>query len=243
MARSRRKFARNHQSSWLYGRHAVRAMLEGSHWRAEEVLAAEPETVEPVAGDVPVVPTDPARIAELVKTDDHQGLAARMPPYPYAAASDLCGVERVLILDRVQYPMNFGTMIRSAEVFGVGDVLIGSVGQCEVTASVARMSVGAVFRCRVARCERLADGVRTLREDGIRVLAATLAESTPCHELDLTGRCGIVIGRESDGVSPDVLAECGGRVLIPQAGQTQSLNAAASAAVLLYEMSRQRAAG
>ena len=239
MARSRKKFARNHQSSWLYGRHAVEAMLAGDRWRAEEVLAVDTDSLGTATG-VRVVSETAERITELVKTDDHQGVAARMPPYPYAEAGDLAGAGRVLVLDRVQYPMNFGTMVRSAEVFGVRDVLIGEAGQCGVTASVARMSAGAVFGCRVARCDDLAAGVRTLRQGGLTVWAATLEGGRPCVEVDLSGRAAVVIGRESDGVSPTVLDECDGRVFIPQAGRTQSLNAAASAAILLYESSRQR---
>ena len=241
MSRSRKKFARNHQSSWLYGEHAVRAMLAGDRWRAEEVLVSDGPRLEGVAvpDGVRVLRESDARIAELVKTDDHQGLAARMPPYPYAAVADLTRTGGVLILDRVQYPMNFGTMVRSAECFGVRDVLIGTTGQCGVTAAVARMSAGAVFAATIARADDLAAAVRELRAGGVRVFAATLDGAGPCDAVDLTGACGLVIGRESDGVAPAITAACDGSVLIPQTGGTQSLNAAAAAAVLLYERSRQ----
>ena len=244
MTRSRKKFARNHQSAWLYGEHAVRAMLETPadrlQWAAAEVLAVDADAYAENAAAISVVPTPAARIAELVKTDDHQGVAARMPEFPYAHVASLRDAPRVLILDRIQYPMNFGTMLRSAEVFGVRDVLIGTAGQCGVTAAVARMSVGSVFRTRVARADDLAGAVRELRRFGQTVYAATLDRSAPCHEVDLRNRASIIIGRESDGVSTAVQDACDGRVLIPQLGCTQSLNAAASAAILLYESARQR---
>lgn len=245
MSRSRKKrYAKNHQSSWLYGRHAVLAMLAGHHWRAETlfVVDSSQDSELEIPPDMPVESVSAERLAELTKTQEHQGLAARMPPYPYAKLEDLLAdlPERILILDRIQYPMNFGTMLRSAEVFGVTNVIVADSGQSDVTASVARMSAGAVFGSRIAQVEDLAATVPLLQNAGFTVFATTPEQGKPCHEVDLSGRTAIVIGRESDGVSRDVLAACDDRILIPQEGETQSLNAAASAAIILYEMSRQR---
>lgn len=247
MSRSRkRRFSKNHQSSWLYGRHAVYAMLKSSTWVADTVYATEPECLEsvqiPSSISVEIVESD--RIEELTKTAEHQGLAARMPAFPYLSLDEMLSERpnRLLILDRIQYPMNFGTMLRSAEIFGVRHIVVAESGQSEVTASVARMSAGAVFQSRIARVESLAAAVAEIRGDGISVHAATPERGVACDHADLSGRTAIVIGRESDGVCESVLDQCTGRVLIPQDGETQSLNAAASAAILLYEASRQRRA-
>lgn len=219
-------------------------MLVGNVWRADALYVVERGDLDGI--DLPagleVNDVTAERLAELTKTDEHQGLAARMPGYPYEEFAEFLAREpdRVLVLDRIQYPMNFGTMLRSAEVFGVTDVLVARSGQSDVTASVARMSAGAVFHTRICEVDDLAAAVRSLGESGVRVFATTPEQGLPCDEVDLTGRVGLVIGRESDGVSASVLDACDGRVLIPQTGQTQSLNAAASAAIVLYELSRQQ---
>jgi 23S rRNA (guanosine2251-2'-O)-methyltransferase len=246
LARSSKRFARNHQSAWLYGEHAVLAMLRSGRWRASELFVDDLSRLrgERPGPDLRVSVVEPGRIAELVKTDDHQGLAARMPEYPYASVDDLLAgpPSRLLILDRVQYPMNFGTMVRSAEVFGVTDVLIAAEGQCGVTAAVARMSAGSIFHVRVARAESLHEAVPRLRAAGMRVWGTSPEDGVPCDEADLRGPTAVVIGRESDGVDPALLALCDGNLTVPQSGRTQSLNAAASGAVLMYELDRQRRA-
>lgn len=221
-------------------------MLAGDQWRAERLLVSDQSLLESHANnhDLPIEIVSTDRLAELTKTDEHQGMAARMPPYPYRTVDNLLAAEprTILMLDRIQYPMNFGTMLRSAEVFGVHDIVVASSGQSDVTASVARMSAGAVFHSRIAVADDLAAAARTLQGRGYLVLATTPERGQPCDELDLTDRCVLVIGRESDGVSPELIDLSDKRVLIPQDGQTQSLNAAASAAILLYEVSRQRRA-
>lgn len=225
----------------------MNAMLASRRWTAETVYVDEDEEFDEAmlanaassAIDVERVTSE--RLAELTKTQEHQGFAARMPAYPYGTLDDVLADRptHLLILDRIQYPMNFGTILRSAEVFGVTHVVVPATGQSDVTASVARMSAGAVFHAHIAQVDDLADAVRIIRESGWTTIATTPEHGQPCDNVDLAEQVALVIGRESDGVSPEVLAECERRVMIPQLGQTQSLNAAASAAILLYEMSRQ----
>lgn len=224
----------------------MQAMLAGNRWKSESLLIAEDIDLGslPVDNATEIERVPASRIAEFTKTDEHQGMAARMPPYPYATIEELLTRDpnQILVLDRIQYPMNFGTMLRSAEVFGVTDVIVPASGQSDVTASVARMSAGAVFHSFIAQVEDLPAALEAVRSTGIRVLATTPERGRPCDEVEMSNKVAVVIGRESDGVSPEVLELCDERVMIPQQGVTQSLNAAASAAIVLYEMSRQRRA-
>ena len=241
----RRRFAGNHQQSWLYGRHAVAAMLAGSRWRPREfyVDADLPSGTFALdaADDLRIHRIDAERLAELCGSREHQGAAARMPPYPYLTVEELVASapRRLLVCDRVQYANNFGTMLRSAEVFGFDACLVPERGQCELTAAIGRMSAGAAFHVPVAQTDDLAAAVAALAAAGIRVFGTDPASGVDCDAADLSEPVAIVIGAEHDGIAPEVAAACGQTLRIPQHGQTQSLNASSSAAVLMYEVARQ----
>ena len=250
--RKRRRFAGNHQQSWLYGRHAIEAMLAGDRWRPAELYVADdapplrPEVAADLAVEGLAVETVTAdRLAELCGSREHQGAAARMPPYPYLGLTDLLAAppRRLIVLDRIQYANNFGTILRSAEAFGFDACLVTDRGQCGVTAAIGRMSAGAVFHVPVCQVESLATAIVTLRADGLPIWSTDPEGGQRCDAADLTGRVGVVIGAEHDGVSPGVTAVCDGTLLIPQQGRTQSLNASSSASVLMYEAMRQQSTG
>ncbi len=191
----------------------------------------------------------PAReIQNFCGRTDHQGLAAQMPEYPYAAMGDISAAQMKpslwLILDRIQDPFNFGAILRAAEVLGASAVLIGSSGQCDVTPHVARSSAGAVHHLPIVRCRDLLSGCEQLREEhGIRIIGATGDAGTAVDKASLTGAVGLLIGNEGAGLSASLLALCDETVRIPQQGRIASLNAAVAAGILMYEANRQRSQG
>ena len=242
--RQRRRFAGNHQQSWLYGRHAIEAMLAGDRWQPTKLFVAD-DALLPLVSDRPFERVDADRLAELCGSREHQGAAARMPPYPYGTLDGLLAAppRRLIVLDRIQYANNFGTILRSAEVFGFDACLVTDRGQCGVTAAIGRMSAGAIFQLPVAQTTDLAAAMTALRDAGVACWSTAPAGGTPCDEADLNGPTAIVIGAEHDGVRPKITAACGQTLLIPQQGRTQSLNASSGAAVLMYEVSRQARRG
>lgn len=175
---------------------------------------------------------------------EHQGLMAKMPPYPYSPLEQIVegppGPPLILVLDRIQDPHNFGAMIRSAEVFGASGVLIGTGSQCGVTASVVRSSAGAINHVRVARVDDLAGALGEISQRAIRVVAATGDAEPAIVDVDFSLPTAIVIGNEGVGVAPELRAACDDIVRIPQFGRVGSLNAAVAAGILLYEARRQR---
>lgn len=264
MPRSRRtrktKLMGNHQRSWIWGRHAVREALRSDRWRPVEVRAAhdaaadirsELETwfAESAAlSQTPGVPvlefeTD-ERLRQLCGHADHQGLIARMPDYPYLSTADLCenlsDRSAILILDGLQDSFNFGACLRCAEVFGMDAVLIGEHNQCGVTSQVVRSSAGAVHHLSIARADDLAAAVRTLREEGLSIIAATHKAAMHLPKVDFRVPVAVVIGNEGAGISAALLAECTQRAFIPQSGRVASLNAAVATGIVLYELVRQR---
>jgi 23S rRNA (guanosine2251-2'-O)-methyltransferase len=243
---------RSHQKCWLWGRHAVLEALRAGHWRPVEVWLAQ-GLPEPIAADARGR-ADQWSIAVYVKSDEeltrrcgkreHQGLMARMPPFPYADVDAVLGAatrpELFLILDGVEDPHNFGAILRSADVFGAGAVFIGTRRQCEVTSHVARSSAGGVNYVPVARTEDLAPVIGTLRSRGVQMVAASERGERSAAACNFTLATALIIGGEGRGVSAELLSLCDVVAAIPQAGHVPSLNAAVAAGILLYEVRRQR---
>lgn len=139
----------------------------------------------------------------------------------------------VLALDELRDPGNMGTILRTAEAFGVRNVAL--LGRCvdPYAPKVVRAAMGSLFRVRPVSCT-MAE-VRAACPGP--VLAAVLdGDSRPIGECSLRDAC-VVIGNEAHGVSPEVRAACDGGVHIPICG-AESLNAAMAAGIFLYEMAR-----
>lgn len=244
----------NHQKSWLHGRNAIVETLEAGRWLPNELVLSEQlaeETVRPIidAASVLQVPFEIApheRLTELCHARDHQGVIARMPPYPYLDVATV--IERspdpglFLILDRLQDPFNFGSICRSASVFGVAGVFVAEAGQAEVNSQVARSSAGAINRLRIARDESLAATADRLKSSGVQTVATSPRAELQVDQLDCTIPTAVIIGNEGAGVSDELLERCDKLVAIPQATGFESLNAAVSTGIVLYEIHRQRTA-
>ena len=146
----------------------------------------------------------------------------------------------LLVLDGVADPGNLGTIIRCADAFGCGRVLIGDNGVDLYNPKTVRAAMGSLFRVRTER-RAAAESVRMLEDDGYAVYAATLDKnSRDLREVDVSGKVAFVIGNEGHGVSEDVAAACSGSVIIPMTPGAESLNAAVAASVIMWEAARVR---
>lgn len=143
----------------------------------------------------------------------------------------------VLMLDSVRDPGNLGTMLRSACAFGCTTAALCGCADPYGPRAV-RASMGAVFKLDLLTVRSGGEFIRAINGAGRRTLAAALGDdSLVLGEFDLRRDDCIVIGNEGHGISGPVLAGCSFRVQIPMAENTESLNAAAAAAVLLWEYS------
>ncbi len=218
-----------------------------------------------MALDVPVKVQPAKRLEQLGHCPAHQGYLAKMAPFPYAGAEEVMAASRAAgdespsprtsaargegdhgplyaVMDRMQDPQNFGAMIRSAEVFGLGGLFIAAREQTGVTAAVARASAGAVNRVPIARVEDLVELAGRLKSAGVALVGASEKAETAVTEFDFRRPAAIVIGSEARGIRPELQDACDALVRIPQHGEIGSLNAAAAAAILFYEARRQRQA-
>ena len=140
----------------------------------------------------------------------------------------------VLVLDAVQDPGNFGTLVRSAEALGAAGVVVlpGTVDPWNPKS--IRAAVGSSFRLPLVAAE-WEEAAAWLRGAGFRLLAGAMGGDPPRGSV---GRAALVVGNEGAGVSERVLAAVDEVVGIPLRGRAESLNVAAAAAILLYELTR-----
>lgn len=153
---------------------------------------------------------------------------------PQTDAAAIAG-NMVLALDGISDPANLGSMLRTAEAFGVTDVLCSDQTVDLYSNKVLRGAMGSSFRVRVHR-GNLAQRIHALRQNGYSVYATALSDSSILlHKADFSHKCVIVIGNEGNGVSKEILELADEKILIPMAGRNESLNAAAAAAVVLWQ--------
>lgn len=141
-----------------------------------------------------------------------------------------------LVAANIEKPGNLGAMLRTADAAGVSGVVVADPATDPFNPNVVRASVGTLFSVPLAVAS--AAEVRSwLAEHGIRVVATSPLATRDYAEADLCGSVAIVVGGEHDGLGTEWIADA---IRIPMAGQADSINAAMTAAVLLFEAARQR---
>lgn len=217
-------------------------IASGETDRALQYLAAQAKA----AGAV-VVPVDRRKLDAMSVTHAHQGVIALSAAREYASLEALLAEAEqrgepplLVICDELSDPHNLGAILRCAECAGAHGVIIPKRRSVGLTAVVAKASAGAVEYVKVARVPNITAAIRELKEKGVWVFGTAAEGAVPMYQADLTGPTAIVIGSEGDGMSRLVRENCDMTVSIPMKGRISSLNAAASAAILLYEAVRQR---
>ena len=228
-------------------------MLEGVHLievycarlGAPEILVVLDEAIgrHDVASLVARVPSSRTivvsrkRFGELATLPaDVAALAVVATPKPgMRSPADFC-----LLLEDVQDPGNVGSMIRTAAAAGAAQVLLSPACAFAWSPKVLRAGQGAHFLTTIAEDVDLPAWIATFRSAGGRTLATVVSGGQSLHAADLTGRLAIAIGSEGGGLSPALLAHADACIAIPMAAGSESLNAAAAAAVVLFEAVRQR---
>lgn len=241
---------------FVYGVNPVLEVLRARVKDIERIFFAEGQLGAPAAAEVfsrarkaglRVQKLPREKLAALAEGGAHQGVVAQVRSFEYSDIDDLLEHARakgqpalLVVLDGIQDPQNFGAIIRSAHALGAHGVVIAKDRQAQVTPAVSKVSAGAVEHCPVARVTNLSRALEQLKKDGVWIVAADPEAAQAVREARLDGPLAVVVGAEGAGVREGVLKHCDFRVRIPMSGQVASLNASVSAAILLYEISRQR---
>ena len=145
-----------------------------------------------------------------------------------------------LVLETVQDPGNLGTIMRTAEGAGVTGVIMSSDTVDIYNPKTVRSTMGSIFRVPFIYTDDLDKTIRTHQTSGVTCYAAHLKGTKTCYEEDYGKPTAFFIGNEGNGLSEETADLADSYIKIPMGGKLESLNAAVSAAILMYEAKRQR---
>ncbi len=232
------------------GVHAVEALLRHAPHRLREVryagqlTAARGRVVEAAReAGIPVSEVRPAQIEEVAEGVRHQGVIGLAEPATYVDFEDLIVSSEtplVVAFDQVTDPHNLGAILRAAEALGATGALLTKNRCARLGPTATRTSAGASEIIPVALETNLSRTLRTAQKAGLQVVGADLEGVAP-SDVDFTGPTVLVVGAEGRGLRRLTSETCDVLCAIPMRGQTASLNASTAAAILLYEVARQRA--
>lgn len=190
---------------------------------------------------------DKRKLDQMSTTGSHQGIIAIGSAVEYKTVEDILAVAAakqekpvIVLCDGITDPHNLGAIIRSAEVSGAHGVIIPKRRSAGINAACAKAAAGALEHLPIAKVSNLSTTIETLKKQGIFIFAADMDGEKTLFESDFSLPCAIVIGSEGNGISAILKERCDYIVRIPQRGNIPSLNASNAAAILLYEVLRQR---
>jgi 23S rRNA (guanosine2251-2'-O)-methyltransferase len=223
------------------GRRVRRLLVAGS---ARETAALRALLVLADQRRVPVQTVERAELDRL--GDHHQGVAAEVDPYAYTDFAELLRATRAatpplyLVLDSLQDPQNFGTLLRTAAAVGASGVVLPEHHAVGVTPGVRRASAGAVEHLRVARVANLVRALEQLKAAGVWIVGLDAHVAEPYDAVDARGPTAVVVGNEEQGLRRLIRECCDFLVALPMEPGLDSLNAAVAGSLVLYEYYRQR---
>jgi len=243
-------------SDWIGGRRPVtealaagrpaRRLLVSASARPSPELRAITDAARRIHLPADRVPAD--QMTRLAGFDGHQGVLLEVEERRWASLDDILAhavaagrQPFVLVLEHLQDPTNFGTLLRSAEAAGVDGVVFPERGAAPLSAAAVKASAGASEHLLLARLPTIGEAIHELKQAGLQLVAADQDAPASAWETDLSGPMAIVVGSEGSGLSGATKRRCDLLVGFPMAGRVASLNAATAGALLLFEVVRQRA--
>lgn len=249
MRRHPRKKEKDCKSRRLYGWHSVREHLRARPQHVLELYllpSLKGSKIEETArqAQVPIRYETPAFFEDFTNGGVHQGVAARLIPFPYVALQDLLTKdgELLLVLDGLADPRNLGALLRTAEGAGVAGVIITESRSAPLSAVAEKTATGATAYLPIVRVENLARTLSMIREQGYWVVGLVQDAPQSLYDLQLSHKIAIVLGGEEKGLRQLTRQMCDCLVSLPMLGRVESLNVSAAGAIALYEFLRRRLA-
>lgn len=197
--------------------------------------------------DIPVEFVPGQVIERQSATGTSQGVIGLAAEKEYISLDDLLAVSSekkepplYCVLDGMEDPRNLGAIIRTAEATGVHGIVIRSRRAVGLTPAVSRASAGAIEYVPVCRVTNISQAIEELKKNGIWVVGIDMDGELQYTEVDFKPPTAIVIGGEGKGLSALVKQRCDSLAYVPMKGKISSLNASVAAAVVMYEVVRQR---
>lgn len=238
----------------VIGRNAVIETLKGDRtvetlYISNNKLEGSINTIVGLAKEkgILIKEVDKRKLDSMCDGGVHQGVIAKVTPYKYSEVSDILALadERneapfIVILDEVEDPHNLGSIVRTAELFGVHGIIIPKRRSASVSATVYKSSVGAIEHVKIARVTNLNSTIDDLKDKGIWVYGADIRAEEYSYQVDFSGPCAVIIGNEGRGISKLTVQKCDKLIKIPMVGKINSLNASVAGGIIMYEVLKGR---
>ncbi|MDR1782341.1 MAG: 23S rRNA (guanosine(2251)-2'-O)-methyltransferase RlmB [Bacilli bacterium] len=183
-----------------------------------------------------------SKLNTLSNNANHQGIVAKVFAFEYKDLNYLINKtlnkdsNTILILDGLEDPQNFGSIIRTSEALQIDGIIIPKNRSVKVTPTVVKVSTGAINNVDIIQVTNLNNTIKELKKNGYWVIGTEMNAQINYDKLDYDMKVALVIGSEGKGISEQVKKHCDYLIKIPMYGQTSSLNAAVSASVILYQI-------
>lgn len=235
----------------IIGRNPVTEALKAGREIDKIFISSREGSIKVIIGlakdlGIPVIQVEKSAIDRLSDGRSHQGVAAFISPYAYSDMETIFerAAERdedpfIIILDGLEDPHNLGAIMRTAECAGAHGIIIPKRHSCGLTETVAKASAGAIEYMPVVKVTNIAQTIDELKDRGVWVAACDMGGGA-YYDTDISGKIAIVIGSEGFGIGKLVREKCDYIVSMPMVGKITSLNASNAAAVIAYEVRRQR---
>jgi 23S rRNA (guanosine2251-2'-O)-methyltransferase len=235
-------------SEWITGRNPVFEVLRANRRNSQRLWIAQGAKLQGRLEEIIQIAKTQNIPIEYVKRSDldgidphHQAVALQTGGYPYSDLESIIQIAQdkgepvfVLLLDQIQDPQNLGTLLRSAEAFGVHGVILPTARAASVTPAVVNASSGAAEMLLIAQ-HNIAQAMDRLKEvGGWMVGLEDSNEAQPPEKLNLKGGIGLVVGSEGQGMRRLVRDKCDLLLKLPMQGSIDSLNAAVAGSIALF---------
>lgn len=235
----------------VYGVHAVVEALEANTgnklYIQEDLHGKNIDKIKDLAAEkkVSISWISKKTLSDMTGGAVHQGFVLRVSEFAYVELDMILKKAEqednplVLILDGLNDPHNFGSILRTADATKVCGVIIPKHRAVGVTPVVSKTSTGAVEHVPIARVTNLSQTLAKLKEQGFWIFGTDM-NGTPSPQWNTAGKLALIIGNEGKGISANIKKQVDEMVAIPMSGHVQSLNASVAAALLMYEVYRNR---
>lgn len=238
----------------LFGFNSVFEAIRAGRRSMDEIFVSKDRAAEKLekilsetdSNSIKIKKITPEQMSQLVRSEMHQGIAAKVSPYQvyeFEDLEDFTNNDRpplYLLLDSIEDPHNFGALCRTALAVGVDAVIVPKDRATGPTPAVSRASAGALEHMRIVVVTNLVNTIKSLKDSGVWVSGLDGAGDRTVFATDFKGPSAIVVGGEDSGLRDLVKKNCDFLISIPQQGPVNSLNASVAGAVALFEAMRQR---
>jgi len=239
----------------IYGKNTIETLLESNKRKINKIFLAKgikfdskiQKIIEIARNNGIIIQDVPREKLDSIAPGSHQGIAASVSPIEYIDFDDFLNNMKanpeqslVLILDGVEDPYNFGSIIRTAFAAGANGIIIPKRRSSPVTATVEKASAGAVQNIPIIQVTNINSAIEKLKEANFWIIGAESSGDKYYFDVNYDMNCALVLGGEGKGISQLVKKHCDFLVKIPMPGKINSLNVANAASIMIYEIVRQK---